>query len=161
MKRLLSSPYFGRIDFQEDGLGFTEKVYIGVASFVDSDGMEFLVYDWRTPIASMYYDYSPGKEGYDTPGGYVSGKMKLKRQYQIREGQLHNVFDTSLTIGDELLQQVLGKGADNQMKSIVATIQKEQNAIIREDKSRMLIVQGAAKQRENLGGAAAGRVLAV
>lgn len=70
--------------------------------------------------------------------------MKLKRQYQIREGQLHNVFDTSLTIGDELLQQVLGKGADNQMKSIVATIQKEQNAIIREDKSRMLIVQGAA-----------------
>ena len=144
MKRLLSSPYFGRIDFQEDGLGFTEKVYIGVASFVDSDGMEFLVYDWRTPIASMYYDYSPGEAGYDTPGGYVSGKMKLKRQYQIREGQLHNVFDTSLTIGDELLQQVLGKGADNQMKSIVATIQKEQNAIIREDKSRMLIVQGAA-----------------
>ncbi|GIO70053.1 hypothetical protein J21TS3_48740 [Paenibacillus cookii] len=97
MKRLLSSPYFGRIDFQEDGLGFTEKVYIGVASFVDSDGMEFLVYDWRTPIASMYYDYSPGEAGYDTPGGYVSGKMKLKRQYQIREGQLHNVFDTSLT----------------------------------------------------------------
>lgn len=144
MKRLLSSPYFGRIDFHEDGLGFTEKVYIGVASFVDSDGMEFLVYDWRTPIASMYYDYSPGEAGYDTPGGYVSGKMKLKRQYQIREGQLHNVFDTSLTIGDELLQQVLGKGADNQMKSIVATIQKEQNAIIREDKSRMLIVQGAA-----------------
>lgn len=68
----------------------------------------------------------------------------LKRQYQIRQGQLQNVFDTSLTIGDELLQQVLGKGADSQMKSIVATIQKEQNAIIRNDSSRMLIVQGAA-----------------
>ncbi|MBN2981058.1 RNA polymerase recycling motor HelD [Cohnella algarum] len=144
MKRLLPSPYFGRIDFREDGLGFTEQIYIGVSSFVDSDGMDFLVYDWRTPIASMYYDYSPGAAGYDTPGGRVAGTMTLKRQYQIREGRLRNVFDTSLTIGDELLQQALGKGADNQMKSIVATIQKEQNAIIRDDESRMLIVQGAA-----------------
>lgn len=145
MRRLLSSPYFGRIDFLEDGLNFTEQVYIGVSSFVDADGMSFLVYDWRTPIASMYYDYSPGAAGYETPGGgTLSGTIKLKRQYQIREGQLRNVFDTSLTIGDELLQQVLGKGADAQMKSIVATIQKEQNAIIRDDESRMLIVQGAA-----------------
>ncbi len=144
MKRLLPSPYFGRIDFQEDDLNFTEQVYIGVSSFIDSDGMDFLVYDWRTPIASMYYDHSPGAAQYETPGGTVTGTMKLKRQYQIREGQLQNVFDTSLTIGDELLQQVLGKGADNQMRSIVATIQKEQNAIIRDDKSRMLIVQGAA-----------------
>lgn len=144
MKRLLSSPYFGRIDFHEDGLSSTEQVYIGVSSFVDSDGMSFLVYDWRTPIASMYYDYSPGAAGYDTPDGAISGTMKLKRQYQIRDAVLQNVFDTSVTIGDELLQQVLGKGADNQMKSIVATIQKEQNAIIRDDNNRMLIVQGAA-----------------
>ncbi|MNO27135.1 Helicase IV [compost metagenome] len=144
MKRLLPSPYFGRMDFQEDGLSWSEKIYIGVASFVDADGVDFLVYDWRTPIASMYYDHSPGPSTYETPGGLITGEMMLKRQYQIRHGQLQNVFDTSLTIGDELLQQVLGKGADSQMKSIVATIQKEQNAIIRNDKSRMLIVQGAA-----------------
>jgi DNA helicase-2/ATP-dependent DNA helicase PcrA len=144
MTRLLPSPYFGRIDFQEDGLSFSEQIYIGVSSFVDVDGMNFLVYDWRTPIASMYYDYSPGASAYETPGGQITGTMMLKRQYQIRVGQLQNVFDTSLTIGDELLQQVLGKGANTQMKSIVATIQKEQNAIIRNDKSRMLIVQGAA-----------------
>lgn len=144
MKRLLGSPYFGRIDFVEKGMNFTEKVYIGVSSFVDSEGMDFLVYDWRTPIASMYYDDEPGVAGYDTPSGHITGTMKLKRQYQIRQGKLHNVFDTSLTIGDELLQQVLGQGADHQMKSIVATIQKEQNAIIRDDSSRMLIVQGAA-----------------
>lgn len=144
LHRLLPSPYFGRIDFQEDGLGFTEPIYIGVSSFVDEDDLTFLIYDWRTPIASMYYDYSPGEAAYETPGGRVTGTMKLKRQYQIKDGQLRNVFDTSLTIGDELLQQVLGKGADNQMKSIVATIQKEQNAIIRDDSSRMLIVQGAA-----------------
>jgi DNA helicase-2/ATP-dependent DNA helicase PcrA len=144
MTRLLPSPYFGRIDFQEYGLSFSEQIYIGVSSFVDVDGMSFLVYDWRTPIASMYYDYSPGASAYETPGGQITGTMMLKRQYQIQGGQLQNVFDTSLTIGDELLQQVLGKGADTQMKSIVATIQKEQNAIIRNEKSRMLIVQGAA-----------------
>lgn len=144
MKRLLPSPYFGRFDFQEDDLSFSEQIYIGVSSFVDVDGMSFLVYDWRSPIASMYYDYSLGASTYETPGGQITGTMTLKRQYQIQGGQLQNVFDTSLTIGDELLQQVLGKGADTQMRSIVATIQKEQNEIIRNDKSRMLIVQGAA-----------------
>ncbi|WP_027086940.1 RNA polymerase recycling motor HelD [Cohnella panacarvi] len=144
MKRLLPSPYFGRFDFSEDGLGYTEPIYIGVASFVDSDGFSFLIYDWRTPVASLYYDYSPGEAAYDTPGGRVTGKMEMKRQYQIRDGELRNVIDTSVTIGDELLQQALGQGADAQMRSIVATIQKEQNAIIREDGSRMLIVQGAA-----------------
>lgn len=144
MNRLLPSPYFGRIDFQEDGLHGSEQIYIGVSSFIDTDGMSFLVYDWRTPVASMYYDHSPGPSAYVTPGGSITGTMTLKRQYQIRSGQLQNVFDTSLTIGDELLQQVLGKGADTQMKSIVATIQKEQNTIIRNDASRMLIVQGAA-----------------
>lgn len=144
LNRLLPSPYFGRIDFLENGQSFTEQVYIGVSSFVDQDGLSFLVYDWRTPIASLYYDYPPGKAAFDTPGGLVEGTMSLKRQYQIRDGQILNLFDSSLTIGDELLQQVLGKGADSQMKSIVATIQKEQNTIIRNDNSRMLIVQGAA-----------------
>lgn len=144
MKRLQLSPYFGRIDFHEDGLKGTESVYIGVSSFADADGIEFLVYDWRTPIASMYYDHSPGPARYDTPGGTITGTMKLKRQYQISGRELQSVFDTSVTIGDELLQQVLGKGSDHQMKSIVATIQKEQNAIIRDNDSRMLIVQGAA-----------------
>ncbi|QQE78332.1 RNA polymerase recycling motor HelD [Alicyclobacillus sp. SO9] len=144
LNRLLPSPYFGRIDFHEDGLNATEQVYIGVSSFIEEDGLDFLVYDWRTPIANMYYDGSPGAAFYDAPSGRISGKMELKRQYQIQNGQLLHMFDASLTIGDELLQQVLGKGADPQMKSIVATIQREQNAIIRDVKSRMLIVQGAA-----------------
>lgn len=144
MNRLLPSPYFGRIDFQEDGLSFSEQVYIGVSSFMDDDGMSFLVYDWRTPIASLYYEYSPGAVAFETPGGRITGTMKLKRQFQIQGGQIRNLFDSSITIGDELLQQVLGKGANAQMKSIVATIQKEQNVIIRNDQSRMLIVQGAA-----------------
>lgn len=144
MKRLLPSPYFGRVDFLEDGLSASEQVYIGVSSFVDDDGLNFLIYDWRSPIASLYYDYPPGPASYVTPVGRIEGAMTLKRQYQIQNGHISNMFDASETIGDELLQQVLGKDADSQMKSIVATIQKEQNAIIRDDKSRMLIVQGAA-----------------
>lgn len=144
MNRLYPSPYFGRIDFSEDGLNLTEPIYIGAASFVDEDGLTFLVYDWRTPIASMYYDYSPGRAAYDTPAGRIAGTIERKRQYQIQDGELRNVFDASVTIGDELLQRMLAKGADSQMKSIVATIQKEQNAIIRDERSRLLIVQGAA-----------------
>ncbi|MEO2259129.1 RNA polymerase recycling motor HelD [Paenibacillus amylolyticus] len=143
-KRLLPTPYFGRFDYKEKGMTLTEQIYIGVSSFMDEDGLNFLIYDWRTPIASLYYDHSPGPASYDTPSGRIDGKMELKRQFQIQHGQLHSMFDSTETIGDELLQQVLAKGADSQMKSIVATIQKEQNAIIRDDRSRMLIVQGAA-----------------
>lgn len=144
MKRLLPSPYFGRVDFQEDDLNASEQIYIGVSSFVDKDGLNFLIYDWRSPVASLYYDYPPGRASYVTPAGRIDGTMTLKRQFQIQNGHIRTMFDASETIGDELLQQVLGKDADSQMKSIVATIQKEQNAIIRNDKSRMLIVQGAA-----------------
>ncbi|MFB5265645.1 RNA polymerase recycling motor HelD [Paenibacillus enshidis] len=144
LNRLLPSPYFGRIDFLEDGLNLSEQIYIGVSSFVAEDGLSFLVYDWRTPIASLYYDHSPGPASYVTPGGRITGMMELKRQYQIHDGQIRNMFDANVTIGDELLQQMLAKGADSQMKSIVSTIQKEQNAIIRNDHSRLLIVQGAA-----------------
>ncbi|CAM3502188.1 MULTISPECIES: RNA polymerase recycling motor HelD [Paenibacillus] len=142
--RMLPSPYFGRVDFLEDGLNGSEQIYIGVSSFVDENGLTFLVYDWRSPIASLYYDHSPGAASYDTPVGRITGTMELKRQYQIQDGQLRRMFDASVTIGDELLQQMLAKGADSQMKSIVSTIQKEQNAIIRNDHSRLLIVQGAA-----------------
>ncbi|PCL93378.1 RNA polymerase recycling motor HelD [Paenibacillus lautus] len=142
--QLLPSPYFGRVDFLEDGMNLSEQIYIGVSSFIDEDGMNFLVYDWRTPIASLYYDHSPGEASYITPMGQISGRMELKRQYQIHDGQIRNMFDANLTIGDELLQQMLAKGADSQMKSIVSTIQREQNAIIRNDRSRLLIVQGAA-----------------
>lgn len=118
--RMLPSPYFGRVDFLEDGLNGSEQIYIGVSSFVDEDGLTFLVYDWRSPIASLYYDHSPGSAFYETPVGRITGTMEQKRQYQIQDGQLRRMFDASVTIGDELLQQMLAKGADSQMKSIVS-----------------------------------------
>ena len=143
-KRLVYSPYFGRIDFQEEGTTQVDPIYLGIGSFMDDDTETFLVYDWRAPISSLYYDGSPGITRYATPSGTVTGEMSLKRQFVIHDGVIEVLFDTGVTIGDELLQQVLSHSADDRMKSIVATIQKEQNAVIRNDKTRMLIVQGAA-----------------
>lgn len=144
LQRMKSVPYFGRIDFLEDGLTEQEQIYIGISSLMDSSGEDFLIYDWRAPVSSVYYDYEPGPAQYITPGGKVNGELKKKWQYVIRNGKLESLFDTSLTIGDEILQKVLGKGADKYMQSIVATIQKDQNQIIRHDQGRMLIVHGAA-----------------
>lgn len=142
--RMLHSPYFGRIDFKEDGDSHTEKIYIGIASLLDEETQTYWIYDWRAPISNLFYDYPPGPANYETPIGTIVGKIELKRQYMIRGSELKAVFDTGLTIGDEVLQQILGQHADDHMKSIVATIQKEQNQIIRDESHRVLIVQGAA-----------------
>ncbi|MFS0782818.1 RNA polymerase recycling motor HelD [Bacillus sp. 1P06AnD] len=144
LTRLKESPYFGRIDFLEDGEKAPETVYLGTASLMDANEEEFLIYDWRAPISSMYYDFSPGRASYMTMDGIIEGELELKRQFIIRHGKMTGMFDTGTTIGDDLLKEVLGNAASNQMKSIVATIQKEQNAIIRNDKDRYLIVQGVA-----------------
>lgn len=144
LRRMKEVPYFGRIDFCEEGSSSIEHIYIGVSTLTDSTGENFLIYDWRAPVSSVYYDYPPGPAKYDTPGGEVSGILDQKWQYIIRDGEIESMFDTSITIGDEILQIVLGKGTDNYMRSIVASIQKEQNQIIRYDKGRLLIVQGAA-----------------
>lgn len=142
--RLKDSPYFGRVDFTEKDESISDRIYIGIGSFLDEANDEFLIYDWRAPISSLYYDYSPGPAQYETLDGTISGNMDLKRQFIIRGGKMVSLFDTGVTIGDELLQEVLGKQANAQMKSIVATIQKEQNQIIRNESSHLLIVQGAA-----------------
>ncbi|WP_077211724.1 RNA polymerase recycling motor HelD [Bacillus dakarensis] len=144
LQRLKNSPYFGRVDFKEDAEQEAESIYIGITSFMDKDDENFLIYDWRAPISSIYYDYSPGRADYKTPEGIIEGEMTLKRQFIIRNSVIQGMFDTGVTIGDQLLQEVLGNQADSHMKTIVATIQKEQNRIIRNEKSKYLIVQGVA-----------------
>lgn len=144
LHRMKEAPYFGRIDFIEEGETTEEQIYIGIATLADDSGEDFLIYDWRAPISSVYYDYRPGAASYVTPGGIIEGKLEKKWQYLIRGGVLQSMFDTSLTIGDEILQQVLGKGTDKHMHSIVATIQEEQNRIIRHDHGKLLIVHGPA-----------------
>lgn len=144
--KLEQNPYFGRIDIIEEGAkdAKPDAIYLGIGSLLDDSGEEYLIYDWRAPVSSLYYDYGPGRVSYQTPSGEITGEMTLKRQYMIRNGKIKSMFDTGVTIGDELLQEVLGKGSDAAMKSIVATIQSEQNAIIRNEKTKLLVVQGAA-----------------
>jgi DNA helicase II / ATP-dependent DNA helicase PcrA len=142
--KLKNSPYFGRVDILENGETSVDQVYLGIASLMDENDENFLIYDWRAPISSLYYDYAPGPVQYDTPEGKIDGEMELKRQFIIRAANIVGMFETGITIGDEMLQEVLGSHANSQMKSIVATIQREQNQIIRNEKSKYLIVQGVA-----------------
>ncbi|MEH7885242.1 RNA polymerase recycling motor HelD [Bacillus sp. JJ1609] len=144
LSRLRFSPYFGRVDFQENGESQTEKIYLGIASLMDEKEENFLIYDWRAPISGLYYDYSPGPANYKTDTDMIEGIIELKRQFVIKAGKIKAMFETGVTIGDEMLQEVLGNNADTQMKTIVATIQKEQNQIIRNDSSSLVIVQGVA-----------------
>lgn len=144
LHRLHKVPYFGKIDFMEEGASSSEQIYIGVSTLMDKDGENFIIYDWRAPISSVYYDYPPGPAKYATPSGTINGVLEKKWQYLIHNGVIESMFDTSLTIGDEILQQVLGKGTDKHMHSIVATIQREQNQIIRHERGRLLIVHGPA-----------------
>ncbi|UQD51975.1 helicase [Bacillus methanolicus] len=144
LRRMQELPYFGRIDFTEEGTSTAERIYIGISTLTDTSGENILIYDWRAPISSIYYDYPPGPAEYATPEGVIRGMLEKKWQYIIRGGVIKSMFDTSLTIGDEILQQVLGKVTDKHMHNIVATIQREQNRIIRHDRGRLLVVQGPA-----------------
>ncbi len=141
---MLDTPYFGRFDFKEDGYDDIEKIYIGLHNLMDMSDTSILVYDWRSPIASMYYQCELGRGSYSSPVGTLSGDLSLKRQYSIEKGALKYFFDSSIQIKDEILQQVLSKNTSPKMRHIVETIQKEQDLIIRDTHSQLLIVQGVA-----------------
>lgn len=143
-KRLLKSPYFGRFDFKEHGELNPEKIYIGMYNLIDNDTDTILVYDWRCPIASIFYQYEIGIGSYVSPIGVISGDVLMKRQYKIEDSKLKYFFDSSIKINDEILQQVLSKNSSSKMKNIVETIQREQDIIIRDTENELLIVQGVA-----------------
>ncbi|MGR3742312.1 RNA polymerase recycling motor HelD [Companilactobacillus sp. DQM5] len=138
---LQGSPYFGRIDVEESEKKNT--YYIGTGTLQDKDN-NFLVHDWRAPISSLYYNGTLGKVNYELPNTTKEANLTLKRQFNIVNGKIKNMFDTNETVGDEILQNALGSKSSEYMKNIVATIQKEQNTIIRDTSSDVLIVQGAA-----------------
>lgn len=143
LQKLAKKPYFARIDIQEKGEAKPETIYIGLGSFAKDDE-HFLVYDWRAPISSVYYDGSLGQVQYETPDGMQSVDLNLKRQFVVEDGTIITIFDTDEAVGDQMLLDVLDDNSDTKMKSIVTTIQKEQNKIIRDTKSELLFVQGAA-----------------
>ena len=139
--RMIKSAYFARIDFESDGE--TLPIYIGIATL--DDGTDFYVYDWRSPIASMFYDYEMGEASYTTPdGNVIKGKITLKRQYKIEGENIVQIFDTDMQVIDDVLKQMLSSKASDKMKNIVNTIQKEQNRVIRKNDVDILAVQGPA-----------------
>lgn len=141
LENLQGSPYFGRIDIVEDGE--EDTLYIGTSTLQDDNG-EFLIYDWRAPISGIYYNGILGKVHYQTPNGTAEVDLKKKRQFQIVHNKIRTMFDTNETVGDEILQSVLSEYSDEYLKNIVATIQHEQNTIIRDTHSDILLVQGVA-----------------
>ncbi len=143
LTKLEKNPYFARIDFREGTEAHDETIYIGMASYTDKPD-HYLIYDWRAPISSIYYNGGIGQVTYQTPDGEQTVDVKLKRQFQIENAKIKTVFDTEEVVGDQMLLDALGGHSDTKMKSIVTTIQKEQNQIIRDTKSELLFVQGAA-----------------
>ncbi|SDK27145.1 DNA helicase-2 / ATP-dependent DNA helicase PcrA [Actinopolyspora mzabensis] len=144
VERLLESPYFGRVDFRAESDAESGAHYIGVHNFSDPETQEILIHDWRAPVATLFYDFESGEAHFEAPVGTIHGEITGKRQYKIRGGQLEYMFESSLNIGDDVLRRELGESADDRMKNIVATIQREQNAVIRNETARVLILQGVA-----------------
>jgi DNA helicase II / ATP-dependent DNA helicase PcrA len=144
LQKLLQSPWFGRLDFSESGNNMAVPVYIGVHAYFDEAEKSNLIHDWRAPISTLFYDFENGPVHYETPIGIIEGNILLKRQYRIRNGKMEYMLESSLNIHDEVLQKELSKTSDDKMNHIVATIQRNQNAIIRNESSRELIIQGVA-----------------
>lgn len=144
LTKMLESPFFGRVDFRYDGEEESEIFYIGIGNFAPRAGMRPLIYDWRAPVSGLFYDYDRGPAAYDAPGGRMEGEITSKWQYKIKNGHMIYSFESDTKIDDEILKQELGSGGDVQLKNIVRTIQKEQNAIIRNTEDRILAIQGAA-----------------
>ena len=142
LERMPNNPYFGRIDFTEEGKEKLNKIYVGKTTIRDEN--DIVVTDWRAPVCSLYYDQSLGNVSYKAPKGEVFGNLSLKSQIIIDKGELIDVRDTDLVTDDELLLPYLTTNADARLKNIVASIQSEQNAIIRKPLNKNIIVQGVA-----------------
>ena len=145
LTKILAIPYFGRIDFLEKKENSkVMPIYIGIHTFYDPESRATLIHDWRAPVSSMFYDHELGEAGYRSPSGEIKGEISLKRQYRIRGGKMEFMIESALTVHDDILQKELSSNVDDKMKNIVATIQREQNQIIRNEDIRTLIIQGVA-----------------
>ena len=144
LRKMLEAPFFGRVDFIYDGEEEPEIFYIGIGNFAERTGMLPLIYDWRAPVSGLFYDYDKGPGSYKAPAGLIEGEIAAKWQYKVKNGKMVYAFESDTKIDDDILKQELGTNSDVQLKNIVRTIQKEQNAIIRNTQDRILAIQGAA-----------------
>lgn len=144
LEKMMDSPYFARIDFHFDGEETADKIYIGRRTLMVDKSLEIFVHDWRAPASSVFYRFGIGKASFEAPAGTVTGEVELKRQYEVRQGKLAYFFDADVQIVDEFLKNLLSKNASPTMKTIVETIQKDQDIVIRDMQSDVLMVQGTA-----------------
>ena len=139
-----NKPYFGRIVFRDETYEKDESIYIGKGGIAE-DATTPIVVDWRAPVANAYYENGLGKCSYPSPGGkQIDIDLKLKRTYEIENGELQSYFDSEVIANDDLLTKYLAKNKQAVLGEIVATIQKEQNDIIRKSPYHNVIVQGVA-----------------
>ena len=145
LKMIKPKPYFARVDFVENGSEKRDAFYLGKTFITDHETLEQVVIDWRAPVADLYYEGRLGDAEYECPAGTIEGEIKLKRQYFFDgNGELENAMDIDITTNDEMLQPFLSANSDTRLKNIIATIQSEQNKIIRANMWRPLVVQGVA-----------------
>ena len=144
LRKMQDSPFFGRVDFQYDDDDEVEKFYIGIGNFSMGNGCLPLIYDWRAPVCSLYYDYDKGEASYEAPMGTLTGYVHAKYQYKIRDGRMIYEVKSDFNIDDEILREELSKNGETALKNIVRTIQKEQNSIVRNTKDKILVIQGSA-----------------
>lgn len=144
LEKMIDSPFFGRVDFCYEGEEEPEQFYIGIGNFSEKTGHVPLIYDWRAPVSGLFYDYDKGSASYTAPAGILHGEITSKWQYKIRRGKMIYEFESDVKIDDDILKAELGSNGDVQLKNIVRTIQKEQNAIIRNTKDKIMVIQGAA-----------------
>ena len=143
LTQLKISPYFGRIDFSEEDYGIN-KMYIGRFGVTPENTYEPLIVDWRAPIASLFYTGALGEAFYEAPKEKIQVNILAKRQYIIKKEKLIGMFDSALDIKDEILQMVLSSNASEKLKDIIMTIQKEQDDLIRQPRTKTIVVDGVA-----------------
>ena len=141
--KLKENPYFGKVTFKEED-SLPEDMYIGRYGLTLENAYEPLIVDWRAPIASLFYQGTLGPASYNPPAGEVKADIIDRKQIIIKKGQLKGVFDSAVDVKDEILQMVLSDNSSEKLKDIVMTIQKEQDEIIREDRNKIVVVNGVA-----------------
>ncbi len=140
--KLRENPYFGKVVFTDDD--YQEEIYIGRYGLSKDDTYENVIIDWRAPIASLFYKGTLGEATYKSPEGEIPAEILLRRQIMIKKGKLQGYFDSEVDVKDEILQMVLSSNSGEKLKDIVMTIQKEQDDIIREDRQKVVVVNGVA-----------------
>ena len=140
--KLKESPYFGKVNFQDNG--YAEQIYVGRYGLTPEGNFDAAIVDWRAPVASLFYKGTLGETSYKSPDGEVLVDILARRQIMIKKGKLEGFFDSDIDVKDDILQMILSSNAGEKLKDIVMTIQKEQDEIIREERMKVVVVNGVA-----------------